>query len=183
MTGSARVKNLSILQGSPIYLDANGNAGLATNDFTAFAVATDGAPVGGVVTYSTDGEVERSDWTQIAGSKFLTTGSFYYLSGTGKLSISGNQQIGSAKSKTVLAIQILQSVEPVIQVHTFRGKPPASMGKVGDLLIDEVSLSLMKKSHYGWRTMGRFVQSDVIGPIQMVRNTSTGGWGAYFSAT
>lgn len=180
MTGSAKCKS-PIVQGSPIYLDANGFAGLATNDFTAFAVATDGAPPGGIVTYSTDGIIERSDWTLITGKKLLKQGKAYFLSGTGKLATSGNQQIGIAKSKTILTIAILQFVEPKIEIHTFRGKPPASLGKVGDLLIDEVSLSMMKKGHYGWRTLGRFVQSDVTGPIQMVRTPT--GWGAYFSAT
>lgn len=180
MTGSAKCK-ASIVQGSPIYLDANGFAGLATDDFTAFAVATDGAPPGGIITYSTDGSVERSDWTLLTGKKSLKQRQPYFLSGTGRLATSGHQQIGVAKSRTVLNIAILQFVEPKVEIHTFRGKPPASLGKVGDLLIDEVSLSMMKKGHYGWSTLGRFVQSDVTGPITMVKTPT--GWGAYFSAT
>lgn len=181
MTGSAKVLRNSIIQGSPIYLDANGFAGLATNDFTAFAVATDSAPPGGIVTYSTDGTVERSDWTLITGKKSLNQGKAYFLSGTGKLAAAGNQQIGVAKSKTVLNILILQSSEPVTQVHTFRGQPPANLGKIGDLLINEVSLALMKKGPDGWQHLAKFVQSNVEGPITLVQTPT--GWGAYFSAT
>lgn len=167
--------------GSPIYLDANGFVNLANQDFPATGIATDGTPPGGISTYATDGAIDISDWTNITGKKRLTKGLTYFLSGIGKLALSGEQQIGVAVSTTSLSIRILSPVAPVIQIHTFRGKPPAGLGKVGDLLIDETSLSIMKKGTYGWKRVARVVQSDVVQQITMVRTPY--GWGAYFSAT
>jgi len=177
VTGSAKVRGSNIVIGSPIYLDANGFAGLATDNFTAFAVATDGSPVGGIVTYSTDGEVERSDWRMIAGTKFLSLGQYYFLSGTGKLTTSGQQQIGVAKSKTVLSISILQPAESVVQVFTVKGKPNTSLGKIGDIAFDTTALNMWLKDTYGWLYRGSLVFSDSSKPLMLIKNVY--GWGPF----
>ena len=171
-------RGASINQGSPLYLDANGFAGLATNDFTAFAVATDGAPPGGIIPYSTDGSVERSDWTMITGKKFLKQGQGYFLSGTGKLATTGIQQIGVAKSQTIYQSNSCNPSSQLLRLTHSKVNQNRVSGKVGDLGVDETSLTWWKKTHYGWRQLGRLVQSEVVEPVALVA-TPQNLWGKY----
>jgi hypothetical protein len=154
MTGSGINKDQSnVLPGAPIAEDQNGNVSLAIDGspIAAFAVAIDGTPPGGIVTYATDGTVERSDWFLITGSKLLSPGKAYYLSGVGKLTTSGVQQIGVARSTTVLRIQVLQPIPKVSQIWPLTSPPYANLGKEGDLAYDARMKQLYgPKTSYGW---------------------------------
>lgn len=185
MTGSARTLE-SILPAAPIVEDAAGNAGLAIagGSIPAFAVALDGAPPGGVVTYGTDGIIERKDWFLIAGTSHLQPGKAYYLSGVGRLSLEGEQQIGVARSATVLRIQILQPVPKVSQIWPVTSEPTVSLGKVGDIAYDSVKKRIFgPKSVYGWGQPSHLVDKvfNRESPIQLVYRRNTGVWAAYAS--
>lgn len=183
MTGSSKTTE-SILIAAPIVEDAAGNVSLAiAGGNPAFAVALDGTPPGGIATWGTDGSVERQDWFLIAGTKWLSPGKAYFLSGVGRLALEGEQQIGIARSNTVLRIQILQPAPKVSQVWPVTSEPHQSVGKVGDIAFDTKAKAFYSKDTYGWGKPAYLI-ADVFNrepPIQMVYRRNTGYWAAYAS--
>src|SRR6185295_14217185 len=107
MTGSGKNATLgNILTGQPLSLTKTGDVVLADSSHVAFAIATLGGATTDIVSWQTDEFVTRLDWTPIAGTRFLTPNQRYFLSGTGRMSLTGSQQVGVAKSKTDLRVDV-----------------------------------------------------------------------------
>lgn len=68
---------------SPLYLTGEGHVGLAGANATATArvvgLSLNEAIPGNLCEYLTEGRMERADWTEIAGTEFLTPGAPYFL--------------------------------------------------------------------------------------------------------
>ncbi len=143
MTGSAINTDIrGIVAGMPL-AEVAGGVKIADSSSTAFALATDGAPPGGVVGYTTDEIVQRKNWGLIAGTDFLTSGSTYFVGTMGRLATAGNQSIGTAISGTQLRVRIgaattpAQSAPPAVQpIISGVGKPTFDTGVIGQYYVD-----------------------------------------------
>lgn len=105
--------------GNPLYLTGGGIANPAQANSAGptqvVGVATGDATTGNSVVYITEGRVERTDWTEIIGTSYLSTGITYFLDAdaAGKLTstapTTGGQyvvRIGRAVNPTTLDIEI-----------------------------------------------------------------------------
>jgi len=111
-------ENLDV--GMPLYMDSQGvlfkasATGIAAN---VIGLATYVASDGGLCSYTTDGQVQRSDWTFIAGTPRLSVGKMYFLSALpGKITdIPPNTgvavPVGTAVYDTTLDVEIGQSIQ------------------------------------------------------------------------
>lgn len=70
--------------GMPVYMSSVGSLFKSASDGMPQAnvagLATYAAQIGDLCSYTTDGQVQRSDWTAIAGTQRLIPGTQYYLS-------------------------------------------------------------------------------------------------------
>lgn len=89
----------TISAGIPIYIKNTTHADIATTDTLTTAsvagLAISAATQGTGVTYRTEGTLALSDWTDATGAAALTTGSAYYLSSLGGLTITAPTAHGS----------------------------------------------------------------------------------------
>jgi hypothetical protein len=109
--------------GMSVYVSSSGHVDLAQADDAVAAIAV-GLAVNNVIVgqtgeYLTEGQIERSDWTNVVGTEFLTPGAVYYLSTSdpGQLTITAPTTIGQfvviigkALTTTMFDIEIAQSV-------------------------------------------------------------------------
>lgn len=155
MTGSAiNTDNRNIILGTPLAEAVNGAVVAADINSACFAIATDGAPVKGVVNYTTDGTVQRSNWTLIAGTNLLTVGETYYVSARGMIGLAGTRPIGVAISPTTLRVQIGQETSTPTAAQTApqliygAGPPFPNVGVTGQIYVDTAFRNL-----YGPKTV------------------------------
>lgn len=88
--------------GQPVYVSGSGSVALAQADAEAtsgvigLAIQSVNATEEGF--YTTDGQVEREDWTVVTGTEFLTPGALYYLdtSSAGLLTTTAPDDIGES---------------------------------------------------------------------------------------
>lgn len=151
MNGQARNATAStILSGTPVAEDASGKIFPATAGSPAFAVASNSGGPGQLVDITTDGTVERSDWTMLTGARLLSPGQAYFVS-NGRLSTTGAQQVGVARSSTVLRVGISHPAVPVQQIWPTKGQPMVSLGRPGDFAFDASARALYgPKTQAGW---------------------------------
>lgn len=109
--------------GTPIYLGINGHANAAQADSAATAKVvglslSSTAPTFSC-TYITDGQVIRSDWTDITGTASLTPGAYYFLDpdNLGQMTTTAPTtggdfvlRLGQAQSTTVFDVEIQQPI-------------------------------------------------------------------------
>lgn len=160
MTGSARnIGSTSILPGSPLAEDAAGNV-MLTDGVTlpAFAVATDGAPPNGIVSYTTEGILTLNDWSQIVGSRTLKPGQAYFVGSKGKISASGQQQVGVARSGSDLRVSIQAFVPAVSTFWPVTTDPASHIGDVNDFAMDLGRNAIWHKTTAGWKLIGTFLK-------------------------
>lgn len=110
----------NIVQGTPVYLKATGNLGIAASMEEKFRVAGlmfQDTLSGTTGVYITQGKLELLDWTQITGTVTLVPGSQYFLHPIteGKLTdtppVAGFLvPVGQAQSTTELNIELQQTV-------------------------------------------------------------------------
>jgi hypothetical protein len=152
MTGSARNNGrFGIVIGQPVAEDESGNLLPADANHLAFAVATVGGPPGANVGYTTDGIVTRTDWTMVAGTQSLVPGKPYFVSGAGRISRTGKQQVGVPRSRQDLRVAIATAPLLVSQLHPVTGEPPPGLGEIGDFAYDPfLARWYGPKSSLGW---------------------------------
>lgn len=190
VTGSGKnVGQGTIYPGSPLSEDASGNVKLADANNPAFAIATDGAMVGGIVSYQTDGILTLRDWSRVAGSPGLLPGSAYFVSVPGRIATTGTQQVGVARSQTDLRIGIApaqsqsqsqaQGQSGFANIWSITGTPSPSLGKLGDFAYDPAKLAFWgPKTDAGWVTVGLLMKSaDTTSTPVWVKYSPGPGWG------
>lgn len=156
MTGSAlNNSNGGIMPGMALAETAQGVDLASPGGAAAFALATDGAPSRGIVSYTTEGVVERRDWTALAGSRLLAVGQTYYVGPNGTLSASGSQPVGRAQSGTVLRVSVgavaaaAASAPANVPAIIYGQGPPYQVGVDGQMYVDTT-----RKQWYGPRQDG-----------------------------
>lgn len=113
----------AIAPGSPIVVTSETAKPAFIGGPTANAVSINGAIYRGVVSYKTAGHIELNDWSLVTGSKHLSVGAYYYLSGIGSLSstTSNNQLIGQSVSQWSLLLLIGGSSVSAANLATVTG--------------------------------------------------------------
>lgn len=158
MTGSGKNKDARvILPGAPVSEDSAGNIYLADADNPAFAVCVSGGGPGQIISYQSDGVIGLDGWQMIAGTTFLTPGKVYYLSGIGRLALTGTQQIAIARSKTSIRINIQIPARQVAQTFPLADNPTGSLGREGDFAFNSSTRQWFIKAVSGWKGVGYLV--------------------------
>jgi hypothetical protein len=107
--------------GMPVYMSSSGSLFKAASTGLPAAnvvgLATYAAQIGGMCSYTTDGQVQRSDWTAIAGTSRLSVGKIYYLSATAGMITDIPPEtgvavpIGTAVYDTTLDVEVGQAIQ------------------------------------------------------------------------
>lgn len=111
------------LKGMVLYVPSDGHVDLARADAAsttrAVGLANEDVTASATGDYITEGQIEKSDWTTVAGTTFLTPGVFYYLSTTNAGQITSTAPstateyvvvVGRALTNTVLDVEIAQPI-------------------------------------------------------------------------
>ena len=178
MTGSGiNASNRKIVAGTPLMENPNGSVLPADGTYPAFAIATDGAPGGGVVQWGTDGTILRDTWAEHTGNRYLEPGKVYYVSPSGKLSTTGTQQVGVAVDRNNLRIGIGSVQRAYTQTHTVTGRPSNNLGSPGDLAVNSSNGLFNTKTEQGWKELGRLVQRfGIPTEFPIMAQLLSGGW-------